>query len=244
MPLGLPIVWSAREKPVVEAAVRALLAGKHDTSKSAARACFAQLTQLRRQHPDARSPQASKTLDSLYYYIRNQVRGKWPYRRRPVWTEAEKRVLRRHVQGLLRGRFFTAAEAGRACMREFERLRTSDRSAGWSDVPRPVGAVCGKIARLARKAGRSPWRVRYIKTEMGAFDRYARLMAEGRYPNLTPAVVLCREDLARMRARRGQSAPPPRPFETVRRQICRRARSLGWSWSANARRAKSMTVTN
>jgi hypothetical protein len=129
-------------------------------------------------------------------------------------------------------------------MRELERLVTSDRSAGWSHALRTEGAVCSKIARLARKAGRGPWRVRYTKAEMGAFDRYARLMAEGRYPNLTPAVVLCREDLARMRARRGQSAPPRRPFETVRGQICRRARGLGWSWSANARRAKSRAITN
>lgn len=236
---GHPIAWSAREQRLIDAAIRALLAGKHPTVKSAARACFAQLTQLRRQHPDAQSPLASKTLDSTYYDIRNRVRGKWEYARQVRWTAGEIRVLKRYVQPLLRGRYLSAAEAGRACFRKLRRLRRSDRNSGWSSVPHAEGAVCAKMAKLARKAGRSQWRVRYTKAEISVFERYARAMAAGRYPNLTPAVVLCRRDLARMRARSGQSAPPPRPFEPVRRQICRRARSLGWSWNANPGRLVS-----
>jgi len=38
MASGVPIVWSAREKPIVEAAIRALLAGGYDTPASAGRA--------------------------------------------------------------------------------------------------------------------------------------------------------------------------------------------------------------
>jgi hypothetical protein len=242
--MGYRIGWSAREKPIVEAAIRALFAGKYGTPKDAARACFGRLMRLRRQHPDARSRQASKTLDSTYYYIRNRIRGKWPHGRLTAWTEAENRVMRHQLQRLLHGRYLTAAEAARACIREFERLRMSDRSVGRSWVPRTESAVCTKMAKDARKAGRGPWRVRYTKAEMGTFDRYARAMAEGRYPNLTPAVILCRRDLARMRARCRQSAPPPRPFEAVRRQICRRVRNLGWSWSAKAWRAGPRTVTD
>jgi len=242
--MGYRIGWSAREKPIVEAAIRALFAGKYGTPKDAARACFARLMRLRRQHPDARSPQSSKTLDSTYYYIRNQIRGKWLQGRLTAWTEAENRVMRHHVQRLLHGRYLTAAEAARACVREFERLRMSDRSVGRSWVPRTEHAVRTKMEKEARKAGRSPRRVRYTKAEKGTFDRYARAVAEGRYPNLTPAVILCRRDLARTRARCRQSAPPPRPFETVRRQICRRVRNLGWSWSAKAWRAGPRTVTD
>jgi len=238
MPLGHRVVFSAREKPIVEAAIRGLLAGRYKSLRGAARACFAQLTQLRQRHPDAQSPHASGTLSSTCYYIGNQVRGKWRHTCRTAWTEAESRVLKQHVHDLLHGRYLSAVEAAEACTRRFERLRTPNGNAGRPQAPRTRGAVRSKITRLAREAGRSPWRVRYTRAEMDAFDRYARLMAGGRYPNLTPAVVLCREDLAQLRARGGESAPPPRPFETVRRQICCRARSLGWTWSTNAKDGK------
>ena len=236
MPLGIQTVWSARERRIMDAAVRALLAGEHTTVRGAARDCLAWLTQLRRHDPDAPPLHATRTLEVLRSYIRKQTRGRRLYGRQTGWTEAEYRVLRRHVQGLLRGRFLTAREATEACVRDFGRLRRSDRGVGWSNVTRTVNGVCKKLVKEARKAGFSPRRVRYTRAERAAFDRYARAMAEGRYRNLTPAVTLCRRDLARMRARRGRTAPPPRPFEAVRKQIRLRARNIGWSWSSHQAR--------
>ena len=236
MPYGVQTVWSVRERRIMDAAVRALLAGEHATARDAARACLARLTQLRRLTPDALPLHATRTLEVLRCYIRKQTRGRRLHGRQTGWTEGEHRVLRRHVQGLLRGRYLSVREATEACVRDFGRLRRSDRGVGWSNVPRTVNGVWTKLLKEAQKAGLSPRRVRYTKAEMAAFDRYARAMTEGRYPNLTPAVTLCRRDLARMRARRGRTAPPPRPFEAVRKQIRLRARNLGWSWSGHQAR--------
>jgi len=228
----------------LDAAVRALLAGEHATARGAARDCFARLSQLRRNTPDAAPLHATRTLEVLRSYIRKHTRGKRLYGRQTGWTEAEYRVLRRHVQGLLRGRYLTAREATEACVRDFERLRRSDRGVGWSNVTRTVNGVGKKLMKEARKAGLSPRCVPYTRAEMAAFDRYARAMVEGRYRNLTPAVTLCRRELARMRARRGRTAPPPRPFDPVRKQIVLRARNLGWSWSSHQGRLTPAALTS
>jgi len=150
--------------------------------------------------------------------------------------------MRRYVQGLLDGRFSSTAAATRACIREFERQRTAGRSADWSRVPRTETAVWNRIHKYALKAGRARERMRYSKAELDMIDRYARAVADGRYQDLTPAVILCRRDLARMRERSGGPAHLPRPFKTVHDRISRRARAHGWAWSAEAWRPDELRI--
>jgi len=237
---GVPIVWSAREKPIVDAAVRALIAGEYSTITGAARSCLEQLTALRRDAPDAQSSQAPKTLSGVYDYLRVRTRGKRLHGPETYWTEAEDRVLRRHVGALLRGRYRSVGATTEASIREFERLRGS--GGGWSPSPRTQRAVYTRVVDLARKAGRRQWRVPYAKAELDTFDRYARAVADGRYRDLSLAVTLCLKDLARLRRR--QAGLPARPFRTIHAQISVRAHKLGWRWSAERWRPDEQRIVD
>ena len=232
MGYGVPTVWYDREKPIVDAIVQALGAGGYSTVTSAARSCFDQLTTLRRQAPEAQSPQAPATLQGVYSYLHRTTRGLRHHGPETFWTEDEDRVLGPYVEGLVHGRYRSAGAAARECVQEFERLRLAQQEVGWSKAPRMLSAVRVRITKLAQAAGRGRWRVHYSKEEVETFNRYARAVAEGRYHDLSPAAESCLNDLSRLRKRQGQAAPPLRPFNNVRNQISLRAQKLGWSWIA------------
>jgi hypothetical protein len=159
----------------------------------------------------------------------------------PAWTDAELRVLDRHVQLVLAGKLASPRHATTSCLPDLERIRESTRSGHTRTWEATYRALLGRIPARFRSRYRRP--PSWTPAEMRIMNRYAQAVAEGKYKNAADAAAACVTPLAELRRRQAG----PRPCAPVRRseasiygQIRARARALGvraaWSHSSPAER--------
>jgi hypothetical protein len=111
------------------------------------------------------------------------------------WGPEENAVIERYIRRLAAGDYTQVSKAARVCRAEIGNLHRQHPDAVWSRVERTLGAVRARmLLRLdalgARWAGAS-----FTSEENRVFDRYARLLTEGRIPRLKPAVQQCAREL-------------------------------------------------
>jgi len=121
-----------------------------------------------------------------------------PLVRRIPWTRAELRVLDRHLAGLLAGSHASLAEAVRACLSEFTRLRRSPRGSSASP-PRTYQTVYTRFWRDLRSSRRGSRDSFWTADEQGVVDRFVRALVRGRYRRAQDAAEACHREFARLR---------------------------------------------
>ena len=159
----------------------------------------------------------------------------------PAWSDAELRVLDRHVQLVLAGKLASPRRAATSCLPDLERIRESTRSGHTRTWEATYRALLGRIPPRFRSRYRRP--PSWTPAEMRIVNRYARAVADGKYKNAADAAAACTTPLAELRRR----LEGPRPCAPVRRsqasiygRMRAQARALGaraaWSHSSPAER--------
>jgi len=152
-----------------------------------------------------------------------------PAVRRPPhrpWLPDEARVVDGYVQALVDGKYATARAAVYDCRQALARVRASALKNGRELPLRSRRAVWCRISDGARAAGRPLRRIRYTPEERNLLNRFARLLAAGRYASVANAARACSAAHERLRER---LAPPPpaRPLYGIYQTIEVASRRLG-----------------
>ncbi len=129
------------------------------------------------------------------------------------WTGPELRIADRYAQAIVKGRYPHAVAAVPDCQAALDRLRRRIRDAARPDrVPPPWRAKQGihiQLLKRARLFGRPRLLVPWHRSELTLLDRYARLVARGRFATAREAGRACAEALRELHDAR------PREFEGV-----------------------------
>jgi len=223
--------WTPEERRILEECVQGVISGQFVTVRAAARACFDRIKLLPR---DQQTAGAEHTLIAIYDRIRPRVQSRRFHGLCTFWTAKEDKIVKRYVYALLHHRYRTVAEAAAACAAEFKRVNQRRPPSALAAVPRNEQAIRSRLCRLARAAGLSRWRIRFSPDEIQTFDRYAQALTQGRYGgDIKQAVADCHAEIAGLnREGRPAASEPIRTLSAVFDQLSRRARRLGWSWSA------------
>jgi hypothetical protein len=146
----------------------------------------------------------------------------------PPWTDAEFRVLDRHVRMVLDGRLPSPRQAVSACLPLLERIREGIHRGHIRTWEATYRALLERIPPRFRARYRRP--PSWTRAEMRVVDRYAHAVAEGKYTSAGAAAEACVPLLADLRRR----TEGPRARDPIRRsrnstygRIRARVRELG-----------------
>lgn len=144
------------------------------------------------------------------------------------WSAQELRVIARHAQGVLDGRYATVSDATRACQKALARVGPTGRRA--RPPARGFVTVFSRISKAIagrRFGGRY---TRWSDEELAVVDRYVAGLVEGLYDLVSDAVPGCLRDIRRVLRRHSpaQRAAVGRDESAVFTRILLRAKALGW----------------
>jgi hypothetical protein len=225
--------WTPAEQAVVDRSVKALVLGRFRTAQEAADACHGEFTRRWQRRP-ATSPVVPRTRQAIFMRILKGAQAAGYTSIRERWTPAEVRVLNRHVEALVRGRFSGAGAAAASCHAEMNRL-----------LPRPPArtrlAVRDRLERRARRLGWKWNTTRWQPQVRRLLETYARKTAQDRNTSLKAMVRACHKRISCVydsfraghpSARDGYVRPT---FSAVKSFLERRAGELGRHFSENWR---------
>jgi len=145
--LSLP--WSPKERALANMYARRLALGRFRNAWDAAVSCSRDLSQLRREHPQARWASMQRTTLGVWAQIwhrADRLGLKWT---ESLWVPAEERIVARHARDVVLGRYPSAKSAAPDCWRELERFHRVRRQRKLGRAgrpgPRTLRAICGKI---------------------------------------------------------------------------------------------------
>jgi hypothetical protein len=209
--------------------VKAIRAGKYAMMTEPVREC---VRKLRAQSWRGKAG-LSRTPIAVYRGLVTAVRAAGVPLKRTYWSPAELQVVGRYVRALFARRYTNVPKAASDCHRDLKELRRRILKRNPAH-PRPpvirtwyaVRRFLGVSARgILKQGGGSRW----TEQDTRVLDRYARLLASGRYPTGIAVARLCQQALARL----NQTGHPARqrtiPPSEKRLQILlrRRARMTG-----------------
>ncbi len=229
---GLYTPWSAEEEAVFERHVRALVAGRFEDAKTAARACHREIKRLWRRQPASRRAAIPRTERAILSRMYARAASTSWQGRQMHWSEGEQAILKQYVDALVQGRYSGAWEAARACREELEREFGRRISSGRA-LHRSVEAVYDRLHRLANKHGWTRAETRLLPQEHRILERHARRLLGMSGPRLTEVARQCFAELARLHDRLRTSDPDafarvtPRKMPSVLADLLRRALKLG-----------------
>ena len=179
--------WSPEENRVLDACAQGVLAGQFDSVAAAAQVCIDRLRPARPGLP-RRSWWAARSA------LKRRLRAAGFSDRLAKWTPETDRVIKSYVRALLRHRFWTVAEASRACDHELDRLRREQPEGNWGKLRRPR-TVESRLHRFARAAGWTPSATRPSPAVLKVYDQYADRFLAGDFPSLRATARACLEFL-------------------------------------------------
>jgi hypothetical protein len=144
-------------------------------------------------------------------------------------TPGEDRVVDRHAQALLQGRYRGARLAAEACFPQLARLRggaTANRERTLLSVQRHIYKRCRSTGHVW---SRTMWR----PEDDRVVERHARALVRGRHPHILAAARACRDELNRVslhphrRLPGDRSGTYGRSLGAVRNRVLERVHALG-----------------
>ena len=219
--------WSPEENRVLDACTQGVLAGQYDSVAAATRVCIDRLRQARPGLP-RRSWWAARS--ALKRRLQAAGFSRWIAK----WTPETDRVVKSYTRAVLRRRFWTVAEASRACVGELDRLRREQPERNWGKLWRPR-TVENRLKRFARAAGWTPPATRQPAAVLKAYECYADRFAAGDFSSIRAAARACIEFLrSHPRTCRGVT---PMGLASLAAYMSRRLRASGlppgWApWSS------------
>ena len=212
--------WLPEEDKVVDRFARALAAGRFPSMLAACRACLKALGAQRAQSRPESHLRAAARVETSLESVRDHMQGRANALHLVLasgyLTPGEARIVDRHAQALLRGRYRGARQAAEACLPQFARLRggaTATRERTLLSVQQHIYQCC---LRTGHVWSHTAWR----PEEDRVVERHVRALARSRHPNILAAARACRGELHR-------SGMYGRSLAAVRVRVLERAHALG-----------------
>ena len=233
LPSARPL-WSAEENRILNRYAWKVAHTGNYTDGKAARDYLEHVTRLRRQHPTWTWLRQRRTVAATAEKIRQRSHELGRPYLNVAFSPREDEIFTRYARDVLAGRYRGVKQAADKARVEILRLHRQNPNARWAQARRSHTAVWLRIARLARRMGRSrpdsPW----DPDEDRVVERYARAVARGRY-EAKQVAGQCSRELERRRssgASRKQQVPwaiAHRTLSAVTRRILLKAHALGWN---------------
>ncbi len=192
--------WTSGEAKVAERFVQGLVKGEYPSMAAAVAGCRRALKQAGFETGRTALAVKGRLTD------RSQVLG---------WiavdihfSPREKQVIGHFATAIFRGKYKTATAAADDCLRSLRRVRPS--------VHRSSERVAGKLRAGVRALGRKQTRHPWSRQEDRLVARFAKSVADGRYPGAPQAAVDCKAALDRLRHMH-QGRQRPLPVRSVER---------------------------
>lgn len=190
--------WTPREKLVLSRYVKAVRAGKYATMTEPVLECF---HKLRAQSWRGKAGW-TRTSIAVYRGLVTAVRASGAPLTRTHWSPAELQVVGRYVRALFTRRYTNVPKAASDCHRALKELRRRVLKRNPAHPRPPVirtwCAVRRLLAERSRGIGKLAGGSRRTDQEIRVLDRYARVLASGRYPTGIAVGRLCRQALVRL----------------------------------------------
>ena len=208
-PAHLP--WLPAEARVLDRFVRALVAGRYASAREAAPHCRQGLDRLRARANASGESLPTRSSRAVWCRISELARDAGRPLRRVRYTREERQLFSRYARRLASGTYATVSDAARACFAAHRQLKPSPPS-------RPFHGIYRTIETASCKLGRTPvFRPMSAKGVL-IMRRYAKAIADGRYPDAVAALPDIRADL-----------PDKRSASCIVHRVRELARELGWS---------------
>jgi hypothetical protein len=222
--LGWTCLWSPQELQALEPYAQALVTGECRSATEVWPALLADRRSLRERPAQA-----------VLYALRKRARALGRPPQAGAWVGKEAQRLDWYVNQVVKRRIASATEAARAFLAEREQLRRSSPHANWLNIRRTLQGVLGEICKRVQRLGgvtgiprfdRASHSAVWTRPELRLLDRYARALANGRYPSVRAAVPLLQRELAELR-RQGKGGPKARGYDGIMNKLLARSRELG-----------------
>ena len=222
--LGWTCLWSPQELQALEPYAQALATGERRSATEVMPALLADRRSLRERPAHA-----------VLYALRKRARALGRPPQAGAWVGKEAQRLDWYVNQVVKRRIASATEAARAFLAEREQLRRSSTHANWLNIRRTLQGVLGEICKRVQRLGgvtgiprfdRASHSAVWTRPELRLLDRYARALANGRYPSVRAAVPLLQRELAELR-RQGKGGPKARGYDGIMHKLLARSRELG-----------------
>jgi hypothetical protein len=233
--------WTATQDSLIRPFVTGLVRGRYRSANEAAHRALNVLKPRRLSSTPSLRQSTAFSQRTVQQKILDQAEALgW----RPdvrEWSKQELRVLDSYGRDMKRGRYRTARAAGRAYLRDLDRLRRKYRGARWLRMDRTLNGVFIELVKRLKRL--NAWSgPRWPEPEMRLLDRFARRVADGR--SSTALEAAC--DFLSARGDMHDRHPEimwlrrRRSLRSAARVINQRAHEMGWSkllvrWAAPER---------